>query len=312
MSVINAVADTGESHRSEYIITVLIGRATDEIRRNGHDQLESFGALVEMDEKIVAMLVKQLFIAGYLSKDLDNYGILKVTPEGREFARNPGHFEIIKDVDYSDTVSDTQTRGLASGALDPALFRILSGLRKYIARKKGIAPYLVFMDPSLECMATLYPVTIEELLTVPGVGAGKAARYGREFVELIKKYVEENEIERPSDVRVKFAAKKTNPKVSIIQAIDRKIDLEEICESLGKEFSDFLDELETIVEAGIKIDISYFVNEIFEEDQIEEIYDYFRNSEDGNVESAIQELGAAYDEEDIRLIRVMFLSEVAN
>lgn len=309
---IRAILAAGEAYRAEYIVNLLIGRATDEIRNNGHDKMEFFGVLADMEEKVIAMLIRQLFIAGYLSKDLDNYGILKVTDEGRSYAVNPTSFTIVQDVDYTDTASDSNMRGEAAGALDPALFSILSGLRKDIARRRGIAPFLVFLDPSLEGMATLYPTTVEELLMVPGVGSGKAAKYGQEFIEVIKRYVDENDIERPSDIRVKFMAKKSNPKISIIQAIDRKIDLEEVCESLGLDFEDFLSELEAIVEAGTKINIEYYVKDIFEEDQIEEVFDYFRSSEDGDLESAIQELGFDYDEEDIRLLRIFFISKFGN
>lgn len=311
-SVIEAVEAVNQNYRPEYIINILVGRATDEVRGNGHDQLECFGSLSKMEEKHVGMLVRQVFIAGYLSKDLDNYGILKVTPEGHEFMLNPKRFILVEDLDYSDNVVDSQTRGVASGALDPQLYSILVGLRKDIARKKGIPPYLVFLDPSLEAMATMYPVSQEEMLTVPGVGSGKAAKYGKEFVDVIARYVEDNEIERPEDFRVKFMAKKSNPKISIIQAIDRKIDLDEVCESMGLEFPEFLDELEAIVEAGTKIDIDYFINEVFDEEQVEDMLDYFRNSETGDVETAIQDLGADYDDDDIRLIRVKFISDVGN
>lgn len=311
-AVIDTVKAVGEKYRIEYIINMLVGRATDEIRNNGHDLIECFGSLSDMEDKTVVALVRQVVIAGFLEKDFDNYGILKVTARGREFAANPTRFVMVEDIDYSDTVSSEESRGIAAGALDPELFAILKGLRKDIAAKLNIPPYLVFLDTSLEAMATIYPVTAEEMLKVPGVGSGKALRYGRQFVDVIARYVEENEIERPEDLRVKSMAKKSNPKISIIQAIDRKIDLDEVCESMGLEFSDFLDELETIVDAGIKIDIDYFVKEIFDEEQLEDMLDYFRSSENGDVESAIQNLGADYDEDDIRLVRVKFISDMGN
>lgn len=189
---------------------------------------------------------------------------------------------------------------------------MLKGLRRDIARRQGIPPYLVFMDPSLESMATLYPMTKEDLLGVPGVGSGKAMRYGKPFLDLIKRYVEENDIIPPADYRIKSVANKNNRKISIIQAIDRRIDLEEVCEGMGLEFGEFLDELEAIVEAGTKIDIDYFISEIFDEDQVEDMLEWFRTSEDGTAEGAIQALGAEYDEEDIRLIRVKFISDIGN
>lgn len=312
VAAIETVLAIGQNYRIEYVVNMLVGRATDEIRSKKHDLLDCFGFLSDMEEKLIGMLVRQLVIAGYLAKDLDNYGVLKVTPEGEVFVKNPEPFTMVEDVDYSDTAVESHTRSVAGGALDQQLFSILAGLRKDIARRKGIPPYLVFLDPTLEAMSTMYPVTVDELLTVPGVGSGKASRYGKEFVAVIARYVEENEIERPEDYRVKFMAKKTNPKISIIQAIDRKIDLDEVCEGMGLEFSEFLDELEAIVEAGTKIDIDYFVNEIFDEDQLEDMLDYFRNSDDGDVEAAIQALGADYDEDDIRLVRVKFISDVGN
>lgn len=298
--------------RHEYIVNILIGRATDEIKRNGHDNLECFGVLHDMDERLVSALVKQTVIAGFLEKDLDNYGILKVTRAGQEFLENPRPFDIVEDVDYAELSMESQAVTGSPGALDPQLFSILKGLRKDVARRAGIAPYLVFLDPTLEAMATMYPVTPDEFLTVPGVGSGKAARFGKEFIEVIARYVVENEIERPADVRVKLMANRSNRKVSIIQAVDRKIDLDEVCDNLGIEFSDLLDELESIVEAGTKIDIDYFIGDILDEDQLDDIMDYFRSSKDGNIEEAIQELGREYDEDDIRLVRIKFISDVGN
>ena len=297
--------------RTEYVTNLLIGRATDEIKSNGHDNLELFGALRNMEERIVVMLVRQLVIAGMLAKDLDNYGILKLTPEGKEFMMSDASFEIVEDVDYND-IHEVSAPTSGSSALDPELFAILKGLRRDVAKRAGVPPYLVFMDPSLEGMATLYPVTQEDLLAVPGVGAGKVLKYGRQFIDVIKRYVEDNCIQRPADMRIKLMANKSSKKISIIQAIDRKIDLEEVCEGMGMEFSEFLDELEAIVEAGTKINIDYFVNEIFDEEQLEEMLDYFRGSEDGEVESAIQALGSEYADEDIRLVRVKFISDVGN
>lgn len=298
--------------RAEYVTNLLIGRATDEIKNNGHDRLELFGALSDTEERVVVMLVRQLVIAGLLTKDLDNYGILKLTPAGRGFLTSHDKFYIVEDVDYNDIQNDVPAPQCGSSALDPQLFAILKGLRKEVARKAGVPPYLVFMDTSLEAMATMYPVSQEDLLAVPGVGSGKAMRYGKCFLKVIKTYVEDNEIERPVDLRIKLMANKSSKKISIIQAIDRKIDLEEVCEGMGMEFPEFVEELEAIVEAGTKIDIDYFINEIFDEDQLEEILDYFRNSEDGDVESAIQELGSDYADEDIRLVRVKFISDVGN
>lgn len=311
-AVIEMVLAVEERFRADYLVNMLIGRATDEIRNNRHDELECFGSLRDMEERLVGMLIRQVAIAGLLQKDLDNYGILKVTERGYEFMDKPQPFVMVEDADYTDNTIESQTRSGASGALDQELFAILKGLRRDMARKAGVPPYLVFMDPSLEAMSTTYPVTIEDLLAVPGVGSGKAAKYGKPFVDVIARYVEENDIERPQDVRVRLMARKSNRKISIIQAIDRKIDLEEVCDGMGLEFPEFLDELEAIVEAGTKIDIDYFVREILDDDQLQEITDYFRESEDGDIEAAIQELGDEYDEEDIRLARVKFISDLGN
>ena len=311
-AVIEMVLAVEERFRADYLVNMLIGRATDEIRNNRHDELECFGSLRDMEERLVGMLIRQVAIAGLLQKDLDNYGILKVTERGYEFMDKPQPFVMVEDADYTDNTIESQTRSGASGALDQELFAILKGLRRDMARKTGVPPYLVFMDPSLEAMSTTYPVTIEDLLAVPGVGSGKAAKYGKPFVEVIARYVEENDIERPQDVRVRLMARKSNRKISIIQAIDRKIDLEEVCDGMGLEFPEFLDELEAIVETGTKIDIDYFVREILDDDQLQEITDYFRESEDGDIEAAIQELGDEYDEEDIRLARVKFISDLGN
>lgn len=311
-TAIEAVLAVGQKYRIEYIVNILVGRATDEIRNNGHDRLEIFGALRDMEEKMVGTLVRQISIAGYLDKDLDNYGILKVTAAGEEFIDNPKPFQLVEDTEYTDSQSDILGSAGSTAALDPELFAILKGLRKDIARSKGIPPYLIFLDPSLEAMASMYPVTNEDLLAIPGVGTGKANRYGKEFIELIAKYVEENDIERPMEFRVKTMANKSSRKISIIQAIDRKIDLDELCDGMSLEFPEFLDELEAIVEAGTKINIDYFVNEILDDEQIEDILGYFRESEDGDVEKAIQELGQDYDEDDIRLVRIKFISDVGN
>lgn len=312
VEAIGMVQAVGEEHRIEYIVNMLVGRATDEIRLNGHEQLAEFGCLEDMEEKLVSMLIKQLVIAGYLEKDLDNYGVLKVTAEGSLFTIKPEPFVVVEDVDYADTASDMQSPGQGAAAVDQELFAILSGMRMDIARKNGIPRYLVFLDASLEAMATMYPVTMEEMQTMPGVGAGKAAKYGQEFIEVIARYVAENDIVRPIDMRVRQIPRKSNVKISIIQGIDRKIDLDELSDSIGLDFEEFLDELETIVEAGTKLNIDYFMEELLDDDQIEDLMDYFRESEDGDIEDAIQELGSEYDEDEIRLARVKFISDFGN
>ena len=200
----------------------------------------------------------------------------------------------------------------AACAVDPELYSILKDLRKKEAKKLGLPPYVIFQDPSLEAMATTYPITMDELATIPGVGQGKAKRYGAEFLKVIKTHVEENEIERPEDLRVRSVANKSKLKISIIQAIDRKIALDELAESKGLEFDELLDQIEAIVYSGTKININYFVDEVIDEDKQYDIYDYFKESESDDLESAIEELGNECTEEEIRLVRIKFLSELAN
>lgn len=311
MAVLEAVAAIEQHYKSEYVINILIGRATDEVKRNGHDKLEEFGTLSDMEEKLVSTLVRQAVVGGYLERDLENYGILKLTGEAYKFMMNPVEFSIVEDIDYSESEME-MPQGKGGSASDMELYSILDGLNRDMARRHGIAPYLVFRDASLEAMATTYPLTKDELLGIPGVGAGKASKFGKDFLAVIKKYVEENEIERPEDIRVRSVAKKSNTKIQIIQAIDRQVDLDELSENLGLEFDEFLIELESIVEAGTKIDIQYFVDMILDEDQQADIEEYFSECEEDDIEGAIQELGGDYDEESIRLMRVKFISDKGN
>lgn len=310
IAALEAVRDIKQNHKQEYIVNILIGRKTDEIRCNGHHTLESFGALEHEGEKFAGSLIRQGVIGGYFVRDLENYGNVKLTKKGEEFLEHPGSFKIVEDVDYSD--SDLPMNSDGSGAADPVLFAMLKDLRKKIARQRDLPPYVIFQEPSLEAMATLYPITEQDLINIPGVGTGKARRYGKEFLELIKLHVKENDIIRPEDIRVRSMPKENNLKVAIIQSIDRKIDLDELAENKGLEFSEFLDILESIVEAGTKIDINYYIEDILDEDQEEDIISYLREQEEDDIETAIQELGDEYDEECIRLVRVKFISEMGN
>lgn len=311
-AALEAVRDVAQNHKQEYIVNILIGRKTDEIKSNDHSEVDSFGALAEEGEKFASTLIRQGVIGGYMSRDLENYGNLKLTDKGRNFIENPTSFKIVEDIDYSDADVELPLKEGATCAADPELYAILKDLRKKIARIQNLPPYVIFQDPSLEAMATTYPITEEELISIPGVGVGKAKRYGKEFLKVIKQHVDENDIIRPEDIRVRSVPKENNLKVSIIQAIDRKIDLDELAESKGLEFEELLDILESIVEAGTKIDINYFINEILDEEQEAEIIDFFRDNEEDDIESAIQELGDEYDEDSIRLVRVKFISEMGN
>ena len=228
------------------------------------------------------------------------------------FLKNPKSFKIVEDNDFEEEEEETPVRGGASCAVDPVLYSMLKDLRKKLSKKLDVPPYVIFQDPSLEAMATIYPVTLEELQNIPGVGAGKAKRYGQEFCVLIKKHCEENEIERPEDLRVRTVANKSKLKVSIIQAIDRKVALDDIAVSKGLEFSELLDEVEAIVYSGTKLNIDYFLEEIMDEDHLDDIYDYFKESTTDKIDDAMEELGDDYTEDEIRLVRIKFISEMAN
>ncbi|MDR2622488.1 MAG: HRDC domain-containing protein, partial [Dysgonamonadaceae bacterium] len=244
----------------------------------------------------------------------ENYGLLKITSAGKKYMNNPVSFKITKDNDFEEeeNVEETPVRGGAACAVDPILYSMMKDLRKKLSKKLDVPPYVIFQDPSLEAMATTYPITIDELQNIPGVGAGKAKRYGREFIELIKRHVTENEIERPEDLRIRTVANKSKLKIDIVQSIDRKVALDDIAVAKGLEFSELLDEIEAIVYSGTKINVDYFLNEIMDEEHIEDIYLYFKESETDGLEVAIEEIGNEYTEEEVRLVRIKFLSEMAN
>lgn len=311
-AVLETIIALKEKFKAEYVIDVLLGKETSQILSYQHEDLEVFGSGQGEDERTWNAVIRQALIAGYIGKDIENYGLLKVTKAGHAFLKNPVSFKIVKDVDFDEVEEEVSMKGGASCAVDPELYSILKDLRKKIAKRLELPPYVIFQDPSLEAMATTYPITIEELQNIPGVGAGKAKRYGEEFVKVIKAHVEENEIERPEDLRVRTVANKSKLKVSIIQAIDRKIALDELAESKGLEFGELLDEIEAIVYSGTKINIDYFLHEIMDDEHIDDIFDYFKESESDSLEDAIEEFGMEYSEEEIRLIRIKFLSEMGN
>lgn len=311
-AVLETIIALKEKFKAEYVIDVLLGKETSQILSYQHEDLEVFGSGQGEDERTWNAVIRQALIAGYIGKDIENYGLLKVTKAGHAFLKNPVSFKIVKDVDFDEVEEEVPMKGGASCAVDPELYSILKDLRKKIAKRLELPPYVIFQDPSLEAMATTYPITIEELQNIPGVGAGKAKRYGEEFVKVIKAHVEENEIERPEDLRVRTVANKSKLKVSIIQAVDRKIALDELAESKGLEFGELLDEIEAIVYSGTKINIDYFLHEIMDDEHIDDIFDYFKESESDSLEDAIEEFGMEYSEEEIRLIRIKFLSEMGN
>ena len=311
-AVLETIIALKEKFKAEYVIDVLMGKETSQVLSYQHEDLEVFGSGQGEDERTWNAVIRQALIAGYIDKDIENYGLLKVTKAGHAFLKNPVSFKIVKDVDFEEMEEEVPMKGGAACAVDPELYVILKDLRKKIAKRLELPPYVIFQDPSLEAMATTYPITLEELQNIPGVGAGKAKRYGEEFIKVIKAHVEENEIERPEDLRVRTVANKSKLKVSIIQAIDRKIALDELAESKGLEFSELLDEIEAIVYSGTKINIDYFLREIMDDEHIDDIFNYFKESESDDLEAAIEEFGMEYSEEEIRLIRIKFLSEMGN
>ncbi len=311
-AVLETIIALKEKFKAEYVIDVLLGKETNQVLSYHHEDLEVFGSGQGEDDRTWNAVIRQALIAGYIDKDIENYGLLKVTKAGHAFLKNPVSFKIVKDVDFEDIEEEVPMKGGASCAVDPELYSILKDLRKKIAKRLELPPYVIFQDPSLEAMATTYPITLEELQNIPGVGAGKAKRYGEEFVKVIKAHVEENEIERPEDLRVRTVANKSKLKVSIIQAIDRKIALDELAESKGLEFGELLDEIEAIVYSGTKINIDYFLREIMDDEHIDDIFEYFKESESDSLEDAIEEFGMESNEEEIRLVRIKFLSEMGN
>lgn len=307
LEVISAVK---ENFKVDYIIDVLVGNETEEILAHKHDKLKYFGAGEDEEEKKWNAVIRQAMIAGYIEKDVENYGLLKITDDGRKYMKKPVAFKVTEDNDFDEDEESVPQKG--GGAADPALFAMLKDLRKKLSKQLDVPPYVIFQDPSLEAMATVYPINIDELQNIPGAGAGKAKRYGAEFCDLIKRHCEENEIDRPEDLRVRTVANKSKLKVSIIQSIDRKVALDDIASAKGIDFSELLDEIEAIVYSGTKLNIDYFLEEVMDEDHMLDIYDYFKESETDSLDEAMDELGEDYTEEEIRLVRVKFLSEMAN
>lgn len=309
--VLAAIKAVKENFMQDYVIDFVKGRATDDIVSHHHDELDEFGAGEEMDPKLWNPVIRQAMIMGYIKKDVENYGLLKLTSAGKRFLKAPSSFMIVEDNDFRYDYETDDSDG-CTAALDPQLYSQLKSLRKKVAAKNNVPGYVVFQDVSLEQMATMYPVTMAELQNIQGVGAGKAMRYGKDFLKLIKEYCEENEIERPEELRVRTVAKKSMLKVKIIQSIDRQVALDDIAQAQGLEFGELLDEVDAIVYSGTKLNIDYFLEEVMDEDHVDDIYDYFMESETDSLDDAIEELGGDYSEDEIRLVRIKFLSEQAN
>src|SRR5690554_1640621 len=319
ITVLEAVTVLKERQKTEYLINFLIGKETSDIETYGHDKYEEFGSGADEEEGTWSAVIRQALLDNYLKKDIENYGILKFTKKGKDFLKKPVSFKIVKVDEDEDELTDLDgedseilaSGGGSGGAADPVLFSMMKDLRKKISKKLNVPPYVIFQPSSLEAMATSYPITLEELQNIPGVGSGKAKRYGKEFVELIKKHVDENEITRPEDLRVKTVPNKSKLKVSIVQAIDRKVALDDLAESKGIDFNEMLSEVEAIVYSGTKISIDYFLTEVMSQDVIDDIYSYFKETEKDDLEKAQEEL-PEYEETEIRLVRIKFFSEMAN
>lgn len=302
-----------EKFKAEQIVNILKGNATAEVVSYKHDELECFGAAEDQEETTLYTIIRQAMLDGYIQKDIEAYGVLKITTTGKQFLKKPQAFKIPIEDTEDDPEESMAKSAAACSAADDVLFGILKDLRKKMSKKMEVPPFVIFQDPSLEAMATSYPITIEELQNIPGVGAGKAKRYGDEFVSIIKEYVQENDIIRPEDLRVKTVANKSKLKVSIIQAIDRKVDLDDLALSKGLDIYELLTEIEAIVYSGTKINIDYFLEEIMDVDKEEEIFEYFKTAETDKVEDALEELGEDdITEIDVRLVRIKFLSEIGN
>ena len=311
-AVIEVVLALKEKFKQDYVVTILEGIRTDEVVGYQHDQLECFGSGNDETPDIWNAVIRQALVDKYLAKDIETYGLLKVTAAGKRFLNSPKPFSIVVELD-EDEMEEEEVKGAgASAAADEELYNMLKDLRKKVAKKLELPPYVIFQDPSLEAMATTYPITIEELQNVPGVGAGKAKRYGEEFCALIKRHCDENEIVRPEDLRVRTVANKSKKKLDIIKAIDRKIALDELAQGQHMDFKELLDDLEAIIASGTHINIDYFLEDIMDKEDVDELYQYFKESPNDDLEAAVQEWGSVYTEEEIRLVRFKFIAEMAN
>jgi ATP-dependent DNA helicase RecQ len=313
INVLETILAVKEKFKADHIANILSGKVTSAIKSYKHHKLEFFGIGEDKDEKFWNMVIRQALIAKFLTKDIENYGLLKLTEKGMGFLENPTSFMLAEDHDYADTTDEENAFGARTAVVDEELFSILKDLRKKLSKQKDVPPFVIFQDPSLEDMAIQYPITIDELQNISGVGAGKAQRYGEEFIEIIKKYVEEKEIIRPLDMVVKSVVNKSGIKVYIIQSIDMKRPLEDIAEAKGLEMSELVSEIEAIVNSGTRLNLDYYVDMMIDEERQHDIYSYFREeAESDSLEDAIKELGSEFEEEEIRLVRIKFLSEMGN
>jgi len=314
ISVLEVIETVKENFKADHIANILSGKVNAAIKSYKHDKLEIFGVGKAEDVKFWNAVLRQALIMKLIEKDIEKYGLLKITKAGKAFLEKPYPVKLTKDHDYEEMESEESSAGGGGTAsADPVLFQMLKDLRKKLSKSLGVPPFVIFQDPSLEDMSVQYPISMDELKQIVGVGAGKAIRYGKEFINLIKRYVDENEIDRPQDMVVKSVVNKSINKVYYIQSIDRKISLDDIADAKGLEMKDLLTEIEAIVNSGTKLNLDYYINEILDEDHQEEIYDYFREAESESIDDALEELGEDdYSETDIRLMRIKFISEMGN
>ena len=314
--VIEALSAIGDKFKIDHLVAVLTGKVTAQVKSYGHNKLKWFGAGENHDARFWGAVIRQGLIMGLIDKSIENYGLISVNDKGRAYMASPVSVSITLDHDYDEEEKEEEVMAASMGrgaAADEELFAMLKDLRKKVAKKHGLPPFVVFQDPSLEDMAIQYPVTLEEMQNITGVGAGKARKFGEEFVKLIKAYVEEKEIVRPQDMVVKSVANKSGNKIFIIQAIDRKMDFEDIARAKNLDFDELLTDIEGIVNSGTKLDISYYIEQYMDEDKAEDIYLYFKeDAESDSLDAAVEELGADYTEEEIRLVRIKFLCEMGN
>ena len=311
---LQTLEDIGDKFKIDHLVAVLMGKVTAMVKSYSHNKSEYFGAGEEHDVHFWNAVIRQGLIMGYIDKNIENYGLISVNERGRKFIDHPHPVTITLDHDY-DSEEETTNSGpmKGSGAADEELFAMLKDLRRQVAKQNDLPPYVIFQDPSLEDMSIQYPITMEELQTISGVGAGKAQKFGAEFIKLIKTYVDEKEIIRPQDLVVKGVANKSSNKIFIIQSIDRKMDFEDIAHARNLDMDELLSEIEAIVNSGTRLDIQYYLSSVMDDDKVEDIYLYFKeDAETDSLDDAIEELGEEYSEEEIRLVRIKFISEVAN
>jgi len=312
--LLNAIKDLDETQKAKHYCAFLSGHLTSDIKAYKHDKLPTFGIGKENDEHFWNAVIRQVTVGGLVYKDIDTFGTLKLTEAGKKFIQKPESFMLLKQHDFSNTDDDdsiVQTGG-KGGAFDETLYNLLVDLRKSLSKQNNIPPFVIFQEPSLRDMCFQYPITIEELTNIQGVGTGKAQRYGEPFVALIANYVEDNDIERPQDLVVKSLVNKSVLKVQLIQNIDRKLPLEDIAKAQGKSFDEILDEIESIVNSGTRVNINYYIDEMLDVDNQDEVFDYFSSAETDDLLTAYKEFDGLYTEEELRLMRIKFMSEVAN